>query len=140
MKILIAVDGSDHTKRMFAYLGEHQALLGANRQYTVFTAVAPIAPYAARFLDQAMLDAQYQAQSEEIFAPVRTFAQQQGWDLNFFYVPGHAAEAIAELAQKEQFDLIVMGTHGHSSLGRLLLGSVTSGVLARCQVPVLLVR
>jgi len=33
-----------------------------------------------------------------------------------------------------------MGTHGHSSLGNVILGSVASGVLARCKVPVLLIR
>jgi nucleotide-binding universal stress UspA family protein len=37
-------------------------------------------------------------------------------------------------------DLIVMGTHGHSALGSLITGSTVSGVLARCQTPVLLVR
>jgi len=33
-----------------------------------------------------------------------------------------------------------MGSHGHSALGALLLGSVTSQVLAQCRVPVLIVR
>jgi nucleotide-binding universal stress UspA family protein len=33
-----------------------------------------------------------------------------------------------------------MGTHGHSPLGNLVLGSVVSGVLARSDKPVLLVR
>lgn len=58
MKIVLAVDGSDHTKSMLAYLGGHQPLLGANGQCTVFTAVAPIAPYAERFLDRTTQYAQ----------------------------------------------------------------------------------
>ena len=37
-------------------------------------------------------------------------------------------------------DLLVMGSHGHSSLGNLIMGSVTTQVLARSKVPVLLVR
>jgi nucleotide-binding universal stress UspA family protein len=53
---------------------------------------------------------------------------------------GHAAEAIASVVDAEKPDLIVMGTHGHSALGNMLLGSVASGVLARCQVPVLLIH
>jgi nucleotide-binding universal stress UspA family protein len=32
-----------------------------------------------------------------------------------------------------------MGTHGHSALGGLVLGSVASGVLARAHRPILLV-
>jgi nucleotide-binding universal stress UspA family protein len=33
-----------------------------------------------------------------------------------------------------------MGSHGHTALGNLALGSVATGVLARCKVPVLLIR
>jgi nucleotide-binding universal stress UspA family protein len=33
-----------------------------------------------------------------------------------------------------------MGSHGQSALGNVVLGSVASGVLARCDVPVLLIR
>ena len=49
------------------------------------------------------------------------------------------ALAITEYATKNNADLIVMGTHGHSALGNLVLGSVATGVLARCKVPVLLI-
>jgi len=34
----------------------------------------------------------------------------------------------------------VMGSHGHGALANLTLGSVSTKVLARCGVPVLLVR
>jgi nucleotide-binding universal stress UspA family protein len=33
-----------------------------------------------------------------------------------------------------------MGSHGHSPMGSLLLGSVTQRVLAQCEAPVLVVR
>ena len=36
--------------------------------------------------------------------------------------------------------MLVMGSHGHGSLGSLVLGSVASKVLAQCTTPVLLVR
>ena len=44
------------------------------------------------------------------------------------------------MAESGKYDLIVMGTHGHGSLGKLVMGSVSTQVLANCQVPVLLVR
>jgi len=37
-------------------------------------------------------------------------------------------------------DLVMMGSHGHSALGNLVMGSVATQVLAHCKVPVLLVR
>lgn len=52
----------------------------------------------------------------------------------------YAAEAIVDTAEREGCDLIVMASHGRRALGRLLLGSQTSEVLARCGVPVLVIR
>ena len=38
------------------------------------------------------------------------------------------------------YDMIIMGSHGHGALGRVLMGSVSSDVLAKCGIPVLLIR
>lgn len=51
-----------------------------------------------------------------------------------------AVPLIIETATKERCDLIVMGSHGRDSLGRILLGSVTARILETCSVPVLVVR
>jgi len=53
---------------------------------------------------------------------------------------GSAGELIAKAAEAGAFDLVVMGSHGHSALGNLVMGSVATRVLAHCKVPVLLVR
>ncbi len=54
---------------------------------------------------------------------------------------GSPGEAIVELALDEQFDLIVMATHGRSGWRRALLGSVADHVLRNSPgVPVLLVH
>jgi nucleotide-binding universal stress UspA family protein len=53
---------------------------------------------------------------------------------------GDAPQAILEVAQEIQAGLIVMGTHGRTGLGRLLLGSVAEQVLRRASCPVLTVR
>lgn len=45
--------------------------------------------------------------------------------------------AIAEHAHKAKADLIVMGTHGKTGLSRLVLGSVTAGVIEVSPIPVL---
>ena len=135
MRILLPVDGSDHTKRMLGYIAAHDELLGADHEYLVFTAVAPVPSHAARFLDADLLTSYYRDQAEEVLGPVRKFAERHGWKVQTNHSAGHAAEAISHFA-----DLIVMGTHGHGSLGNVLLGSVATGVLARCRVPVLLIR
>lgn len=49
-------------------------------------------------------------------------------------------ETIVTYASSEKFDLIVIGTRGNTGFKRLLVGSVSSGVLNHAHCPVLLVR
>ena len=53
---------------------------------------------------------------------------------------GDPATAIVEDAEKENADLIVMGTHGRAGLSRLLMGSVAEAVVRRARCPVLTVK
>jgi nucleotide-binding universal stress UspA family protein len=140
MKVLLAVDGSEFTKRMLSHIAAHDELLGRGHDYTVLTVVAPIPPHAASFLDRATLDSYYKEQAQLVLRPIAAFADQNGWKANLTQVQGHPAEAIAEFAATLKPDLILMGSHGHSALGNMVLGSVASGVLARCKAPVLLIR
>jgi nucleotide-binding universal stress UspA family protein len=52
---------------------------------------------------------------------------------------GNAAHEIAEVAEKEHTDVIVVGTRGHTLLRGLLLGSVTQRLLQIAPCPVLAV-
>ena len=53
---------------------------------------------------------------------------------------GNAAAAILRVAEEVGCGLIVMGTHGRTGLGRLLMGSVTEAVLRGAGCPVLAVK
>lgn len=50
------------------------------------------------------------------------------------------ARAILNVAEREKVDLIVMATHGHGGLRRLLLGSVTERVVREAHCAVLVAR
>ncbi|AGW94028.1 MULTISPECIES: universal stress protein [Cupriavidus] len=54
--------------------------------------------------------------------------------------PGRISATIVTEADAWNADLIVMGTHGRRGVRRLLMGSVSEGVLARASKPVLLIR
>jgi nucleotide-binding universal stress UspA family protein len=49
---------------------------------------------------------------------------------------GDPAGTIVEVAEHENCDLIVMGTHGRTGLRRLLMGSVAEAVVRRATCPV----
>lgn len=53
---------------------------------------------------------------------------------------GHAAQSIVQFAQRESFDLVVIGHSGHSGLWGSLLGSTTSRVVEQAICDVLVVR
>jgi nucleotide-binding universal stress UspA family protein len=55
------------------------------------------------------------------------------------HISGHPAISIIEEAKRD-FDLVVMGSHGHGPITGTLLGSVTQKVLAHTQCPVLVVK
>ena len=53
---------------------------------------------------------------------------------------GIAAETIVQQVPLGSYDLVVMGTHGHTGMQRVILGSVAERVLRHSPVPVLVVR
>ena len=53
---------------------------------------------------------------------------------------GPPGEVICWMAQEQQCDLVVLGSHGRAALAHLLLGSVAEYVLRHARCPVLTVR
>ena len=140
MKILLAVDGSQYTKKMLAYLVTHAETFGGDNSFTLLTIQAAIPPRARAALGKSVVD-QYQLdEAERVLTPVAKFLLRHGIDAKSAWKVGHAGELIAKFAESGKFDLLVMGSHGHGALGNLVMGSVATKVLAQCEVPTLLVR
>ena len=140
MKILVAVDGSPFTKKMLAYLAAHDEWLGPHHEYTVVHAVPGVPARAASVLDRDTLKNYYTESADKVFKPIKTFFGKSKLNATFQFKVGPAADVIAEVARKGDFDLLIMGSHGHGTLGNLVMGSVATKVLAHCGTPALLVR
>lgn len=79
--------------------------------------------------------------AEKILSTAKTAAQGAGVKCETIQVRDRApAEAIIETADQKGCDLIVMASHGRRGLNRIILGSVTTEVLAYSKVPVLVLR
>ncbi|MCK6427229.1 MAG: universal stress protein [Burkholderiaceae bacterium] len=139
MKILVCVDGSEYTKRMVAYWAAHDEWLRGH-EFTVLTVVQALPPRAAATLDRELLNSYYADEGDKIFRPIRAFLDRQGISATYLSKTGSVADVIARTAVEEGFELIMMGSHGHSELGTLVMGSVATRVLASCRTPVLLIR
>ena len=53
---------------------------------------------------------------------------------------GDAASEIVRLATEEEVDMIVVGSHGRTGLGRMLMGSVAEVVVRRATCPVIAIK
>jgi nucleotide-binding universal stress UspA family protein len=55
-------------------------------------------------------------------------------------VYGEAVEEIVKFSQRKNADLIIISTHGHKGLDKILLGSVAQQVVKRAHCPVLVMN
>jgi nucleotide-binding universal stress UspA family protein len=100
----------------------------------VLNTPASEAPYTPTNPVEALSEAAQQRLSETLakFAP--------GAKIDTAVAEGRPSTAIVEYANQHGVDLIVMGTHGRSGLGRAFLGSVTDNAIRQAECPVMVVR
>ncbi len=145
--ILISTDGSDVAQKGVDHGLSLAKMLGS--KVTIITVTEPF-PYnmsaaGVGWIPGANEIALYQEGQAEfagkILARVKEAATKLGVDAETLHVPdARPAEAILDAAASAGCSLIVMASHGRRGLGRLLLGSQTSEVLAHSPIPVLVVR
>ncbi|GAB2486196.1 MAG: universal stress protein [Comamonas sp.] len=140
MRILLAVDGSAYTRKMLEYLGSHPHWLAAPNEYTALTVGAPLPPHAAKMLSKDVVSEYYDEEAQKVLAPVREFLAGHQVEAQCISKVGPIGETISRVADEGGYDLLVMGTRGHSALAKLVVGSVATQVLAASKVPVLLIR
>ena len=136
-KILVAVDGSDHSMKAASYASELAMLMNASiilvYCHKPFPAVLG-EPYFQKAINKIL------KKSNERLDPFRKLLQNMGVEFMDRILEGPAAHAICEAAAIEKADIIVMGSRGRNDLEGLLLGSCTHRVLKTAPCPVLVVR
>lgn len=141
MKVLIATDGSNHS------LAALNAFLSRRAWFREVPAVElvhvhPPIPYprAAAWAGKEAVDRYYDEESELALKPAEAILTRQGVPFRPVKLVGDAAREIIGHAAASDCDLVVMGTHGHTAMGNLVMGSVATKVLAASKVPVLLLK
>ncbi len=111
-----------------------------SHDYTVVHVVPGVPPRAAAVLDKAVLAEYYEDEAAKVLKPIRDVHGQARHQGPVRRQDRACVEAITAVAEKGRFDLLMMGSHGHTALGKLVLGSVATKVMAHSDVPVLLIR
>ena len=140
MKILLAVDGSDYTRKMLEYVCTHQELFDTSHDFVLLNAPGPVPPHARSAVGSAAVDDYYRDEARKVLEPAAAALQARGIAARCEWRAGHAGETIGRFADEGGFDMLIMGSHGHGALARLVMGSVSGEVLARCRTPLLLIR
>ncbi len=140
MKILLAVDGSDYTRKMLDYVCANGALFDPSHAYTLFNAQPPLPPHARSALGSNVVQDYHGDEAKKVLDPALAALSARGLKADTHWKAGPVGDTIASFAEEGGYEMIIMGSHGHGALARLVMGSVTSQVLAQCGVPVLLIR
>jgi nucleotide-binding universal stress UspA family protein len=135
VKILLAYDGSDDARHAL----EHAASLAAQDGGTVRVVSVVGLHAAAGFAAGEMRAAESRERAEEV-QEARRLLEARGIRVETVEPTGDPGSAIVDQAEAYGADLIVMGTRGRSTLGRMLLGSVSTRVLHNAPCDVLVVR
>ena len=76
----------------------------------------------------------------ELLSEQLTGLSDRGISAEYFALQGAPSDVILETVREHGADLVVMGTHGHSGLAHVLLGSVAERVVRTAPCPVLTVK
>lgn len=135
--ILLAVDGSEHSINAARHAVEAARAYGAGIVLLHCHKPVPSVlgePNFSQVLERLTGDAQ------AVVEPFETALSEQGVRFETKIIGGDTAKVIAETAEAESCDLIVMGSRGRGEFTGLLLGSVTHKVLQIAPCPVTVVR
>ncbi|EFW94158.1 hypothetical protein ZOD2009_03405 [Haladaptatus paucihalophilus DX253] len=137
-KILVPLDGSEQATEALSYTFSEFP----DADITVINVIDPIDVGYTSTVGMPGYSEEWYEESKEnaamLFEEAQEMAAEHGTSVSTATEVGQPAQTIVEFG--EEFDHIVMGSHGRSGVSRILLGSVAETVVRRSPVPVTVVR
>lgn len=141
-KVLVGIDGSDHSFRAAQYA------LEISKKYVakLIAVTVMYMPAKSRMSQQEAIEVgaglSEMDKAKTWFESFTQRAKENKIDLKTELVNSQRPVdyVILEYAEREGIDLIVIGTRGRSGLSKILLGSVASGIVTYSHSPVLVVK
>jgi len=146
-KIVVPIDGSensmeaaDYAVKMAERYGSEVAVVHVIHMDQSLQLLGIYRLHGADPIKKKMEEAQ--AEAQKWFAEINRNAEQRKVRVKTDVIefPMSVVSTIVEYAVSEKADLIVIGTRGRSGIGKMLLGSVASGVVTYAPCPVVVVK
>lgn len=142
-KIMVPLDGSDLAECVLPHM---EAFIKGFNVYNVVL-VRVVEPERA-YYGEFSIDPEIVAESEsarksaakDYLNQVANRVKHETSELHTEVITGRVSEGLADYAEKNDIDLILVATHGRSGVTRWVRGSVADKILRSSKIPVLMVR
>ena len=143
-KIMVPLDGSELAECVLPHV-EAVAMGCEVKDVTFVFAVEPLhLPQGGEWVptpeERQRIESSHMAEAQDYLKQLVGKLKYDGVNLQTEVIKGKAAEALAEYAEKNGVDLIVIATHGRSGVSRWVWGSIADRILRSSCVPVFMVR
>lgn len=140
LKIVLAVDGSESSLNAVTHMIKRASAAKDGYQIELVNVQHPLHGDVTTFVDSALVKQYHQDQGMKELAAARERLDAAGVAYQYHLFVGEPATVIARYAKDCGCDEIVLGTHGHTALAGLFMGSVSTKVVHLAEMPVLLVK
>ena len=143
-KIMVPLDGSELAECVLPHV--EAIAMGCEVKDVIFVrAVEPLqlrsgSEWLPTPEEQKRIESTHRSDAQDYLHQLVDRLKYDGADLQSEVITGKAAESLADYAEKNGVDLIVIATHGRSGISRWVWGSVAGRILRSACVPVLMVR
>lgn len=137
--VLVPLDFSECSQKALDYALSFVKQFGASLTLLhVVPANYPIGEFG--MIDVAFMEKELRATAEKQLAALVSKRVPKGVIAKSHVRVGRPVSEIVQVARKEQADMIILSTHGHTGFKHVLLGSVAENVVRYAPCPVLVVR
>jgi nucleotide-binding universal stress UspA family protein len=140
MKILLGVDDGASTHHLFQCLATRPAWLKPSNEYTALHVLAPLPNGLAALLDSKEIDARQADAARQVLAALGHALDHLPGHATRSYAIGDPGTVLARRAAEGGFDLVMIGSHEHTSITHWVTGSTVSRLLAHATTPVVVMR
>lgn len=136
-KILLAVDGSEHSLRATQ---EAMKIASLSNECTVEIVFVVDYTKAKNEVIHAQGKEELELSRRKRLLPIEEKLQEKNISYEIKILHGEPGPTIVDHANKGHFELVVLGSRGLNTLQEMVLGSVSHKVAKRVQCPVLIVK